>query len=101
MKKVQIKVIKVAFDEVLAERYLTDGKSAGVCSYFKMDDTFLYEGSAKMPEGFCPWAWHDIYNSLSTLAYGGSYDPWNNAKGETVVCCTDGIRPVSFELKAL
>jgi len=101
MKQVQIKVLKVVFDESLAELYLTDGKSAGPCPYFQVGDVFLYEGGAKMPEGFCPWAWHDIYTNISTLAAGGTYAPWNNADGETIVCCTDGIRPVSFELKAM
>lgn len=31
---------------------------------------------------------------------GRTYTPWNNEEGETIVCCPDGIRPVSFELKA-
>lgn len=101
MRNVQIKVIKVTFDEVLAERYLTDGKSAGACPYFKVGDTFTYNGGAQQPDGFCPWAWIDIYTNVSTLSYGGTYTPWNNGEGETIVCCTDGIRPVSFELKAL
>ncbi|WP_418453820.1 TIGR04076 family protein [Allofournierella sp.] len=101
MKNVRITVLKVAFDEALAERYLTDGAAAGPCPYFKVGDTFLYEGGAQMPQGFCPWAWVDIYTNLSALAAGGTYTPWNNAGGETIACCTDGIRPVSFELKAL
>lgn len=101
MKQVRIQILKVMYDEALAESYLTDGKEAGPCSYFKVGDTFLYKGGAEMPEGFCPWAWHDIYTNLSTVAAGGTYTPWNRREGETVVCCTDGIRPVTFELKAL
>ena len=101
MKNVRITVLKVAFDEALAERYLTDGAAAGPCPYFKVGDTFLYEGGAQMPQGFCPWAWVDIYNSVSALAAGASYAPWNNREGLTIVCCTDGIRPVVFELHAM
>lgn len=101
MKQVRITVLKTAFDEALAERYLTDGKAAGPCPYFQVGDAFLYEGGAQMPAGFCPWAWVDIYANLSALAAGGSYAPWNSAEGVTVACCTDGIRPVSFELRAL
>lgn len=101
MKNVRILVLKTAYDEMLAERYLTDGKDAGPCPYFKEGDTFLYKGGAEMPKDFCPWAWHDIYTNLSSLAAGGTYTPWNNHEGETVVCCTDGIRPVSFELKTM
>lgn len=81
MKNVRITVLKVAFDEALAERYLTDGAAAGPCPYFKVGDTFLYEGGAQMPQGFCPWAWVDIYTNLSALAAGGTYTPWNNAGG--------------------
>lgn len=101
MKNVRITVLKITFDEALAERYLTDGRAAGACGYFGVGDTFLYEGGAQMPAGFCPWAWVDIYPNLTALAAGGSYTPWNNAEGETIVCCTDGIRPVTFELKAV
>ena len=43
----------------------------------------------------------DIYNSVSALAAGASYAPWNNREGQTIVCCTDGIRPVVFELHAM
>lgn len=100
MKNIRIRVLKVTFDPFLAERYLTDGKSVGPCPYFQAGDAFLYEGGAQMPEGFCPWAWVDIYANVSALSVGGSYTPWNNADGESVVCCTDGIRPVSFELKS-
>lgn len=101
MKKVQIKVLKVTFDETLAEQYLTDGKSAGPCPYFQAGDTFLYEGGANKPDNFCPWAWVDIYANLSALSAGGTYAPWNSEDGVTIVCCTDGIRPVTFELRAM
>lgn len=67
----------------------------------EVGDTFVFEGGAQMPEGFCPWAWVDIYNSVSALAAGASYAPWNNREGQTIVCCTDGIRPVVFELHAM
>ena len=101
MRNVQIKVIKITYDEALAQRYLTDGKDAGSCTFFEVGDTFLYQGGAQMPEGFCPWAWIDIYHSVNALATGSSYAPWQNAANKNIVCCTDGSRPVTFELKAL
>ena len=28
----------------------------GPCPLLEVGDEFIFEGSAKMPEGFCPWA---------------------------------------------
>ena len=61
-------------------------------SVTEVGDEFIYEGSAKMPEGFCPWAWIDIYRSVSAMSSGSSCKPWNN---------TDGIRPVVFNVEAI
>ena len=55
---------------------------------------------ATMPDGFCGWAWRDIYKDLSVPQFGGDFYPWVN-KGEMITCCTDGIRPVSFKLERL
>lgn len=53
-------------------------------------DQFLYTGGAEMPAGFCPWAWIDLYRSVSALSCGASYTPWQRREGVNVVCCTDG-----------
>ena len=55
---------------------------------------------AKMPEGFCPWAWIDIYRSVSAMSSGSSNKPWAKKDGQTIVCCTDGVRPVVFCVEA-
>lgn len=101
MKKVKITVIRKEFYPELAEKYLTDGREAGECSLLNEGDTFIFEGGAKMPEGFCPWAWIDIYHSVASIASGSSYTPWNNTEGQTIACCTDGIRPVVFNIEAV
>lgn len=101
MKKVRITVLKTEFDPELAARYLTDGAAAGPCPMHSVGDSYIYEGGAEKPEGLCPWAWVDIYRSVSALNSGGTYAPWNTRDGQTIVCCTDGIRPVVFELTAL
>lgn len=85
----------------MAEKYLTDGKAAGACPILNEGDEFIFEGSAKMPEGFCPWAWIDIYSSVSAMSSGSTCKPWNNKDGQTIVCCTDGIRPVTFNVEAV
>lgn len=101
MKKVKITVLRKHYYPELAEEYLTDGKEAGPCPLLEAGDTFVFEGNAKMPEGLCPWAWIDIYNNVSTISAGGTYSPWNNRDGQTVACCTDGIRPVVFLIEAM
>lgn len=99
MEKVKITVLKKEFYPDFAEEYLTEGKEAGACSLLEVGDVFIYEGSAKMPEGFCPWAWIDIYHNVSAIASGATYTPWSSAEGQSIVCCTDGIRPVVFKVE--
>ena len=101
MGKVKITVLKKEFYEDLAEEYLTEGAQTGACALMNVGDTFLYEGNAKMPEGFCPWAWIDIYQSVSAISTGSTFTPWNRKDHQTIVCCTDGIRPVVFKVEAV
>lgn len=99
--KVKIKVIRKDFYEDLAQEYLTEGKEAGACPLLEVGDEFLYEGGAVMPEGFCPWAWIDIYRAVSSLSLGATYKPWYNRDKIKFGCCTDGVRPVVFLLEAV
>ena len=101
MKKVRITVLKASIFEEFADRYLSDGRNAGPCPILKQGDTFWYESGAKMPEGFCPWAWVDIYHHVNAIVSGATYAPWFNRDGRNVLCCTDGIRPVSFLVEAV
>lgn len=100
MKKVRITVLKKEFYTEFADQYLTEGREVGPCSLMNVGDEFIFEGNAKMPEGFCPWAWIDVYGNVSAVASGSTYKPWNKKDGQTVVCCTDGIRPVVFLVEA-
>ena len=52
-----------------------------------------------MPEGFCSWAWTDIYKIILTLARGGDF--LGVKPGVFVTCCTDGFRPVLFKVERL
>lgn len=101
MKQVKITVLKKEYYPEYAIKYLTDEDETGPCPLLTVGDTFLYTGGAQMPEGFCPWAWIDIYRGINSLSAGGSYKPWNKEDGQQVLCCTDGIRPVIFALQAL
>ncbi|MBR0092573.1 MAG: TIGR04076 family protein [Lachnospiraceae bacterium] len=100
--KVKIHVLKKGYDKELAEAFLTDGAEAGACPYHEVGDEFLYEGGAVMPEGFCPYAWHDIYPVLSQLTAGRELtNTWYKDPRVRVLCCTDAVRPVTFRLEQI
>ena len=101
MRKVKITVLRKYFYSDLADAYLTDGKDVGSCPLLKQGESFLFEGSAVMPKGFCSWAWIDIYGGVSAISAGASYTPWQNKENMTIMCCTDGIRPVIFSIEAI
>ncbi|UCH32314.1 MAG: TIGR04076 family protein [Candidatus Bathyarchaeota archaeon] len=76
------------------------GHAIEACSLFEEGQEFIVGENGGMPEGFCHWAWSDIHKKVITLMYGGSF-PWMKEKGTSVSCCTDGLRPVIFELRRI
>lgn len=76
------------------------GQAIEACSRLKEGQEFIVEEDILMPEGFCLWAWNDIFNKVVTLSFGGNF-PWMKEKGTSVSCCTDGLRPVIFELRRI
>jgi len=94
--KVKIKVLRKVDIGDIRENY---GDNVGECTDFKIGDEFIVEGLA-IPDGFCPWAWADIQRDIVHLALGGDF-PWMKEKGTVVSCCTDGLRPVVFEIKRI
>ena len=99
MKNVKITVLRKQLYEDFAEEHLTDGIQP--CDFYEVGDTFLYTGGAEMPEGFCPWAWIDLYRGISTLANGPLVNDWYSYEDRRILCCTDGVRPVIYELALL
>ena len=83
MKKVRITVLRKGFYPDLIRAHLSEPPEECVCDFFQ-------EGEA----------WADIYHSVNALALGASYTPWQRREGVNVVCCTDGLRPVTFLLEA-
>ena len=101
--KVKITVLKrvdpsVIFDGKVPNMPGTDRKYS-ICTAFKEGQEFIVENGEK-PEGFCSWAWRDVYKDMSVLRFGGDFDPWVE-KGVAITCCTDGIRPVSFKMERI
>ena len=76
------------------------GQSIEACTVFKEGQEFIVGEDGGMPEGFCHWAWNDIYKIVITLMFGGNF-PFMKEEGTSVSCCTDGLRPVIFELRRI
>ncbi|MCG3254312.1 MAG: TIGR04076 family protein [Candidatus Heimdallarchaeota archaeon] len=71
-----------------------------VCGAFKDGDEFIVDKRVRCPEGFCSYAWKDIFSDVRVLSLGGDHEPWVD-KPFMYSCCTDGIRPVVFKLEQL
>lgn len=102
--RVKITVLKrvdpsVIFDGDVPNMPGTNRKYS-VCTAFEDGKEFIVELNGEKPEGFCGWAWRDVYKDISVLRFGGDFTPWVE-EGKAITCCTDGIRPVSFVLERL
>lgn len=96
--KVKITVLKKTDSKQIFANDPSTRQVAEACSLFKEGQVFIVDEDCKMPDGFCHWAWNDIYKKIVTLMYGGNF-PWMKEKGTSISCCTDGLRPVIFELR--
>ncbi len=96
--KVKITVVKIPSTEEIFGDSPPMGQTFEPCTRFKVGQEFTTDGTT--PEGFCSWAWNNIYKEILFLAFGGNF-PWMKEKGTGVFCCTDGFRPVVFELRRI
>ena len=74
------------------------GPPLDACGVYEDGQVFYVETDGRMPEGFCPWAWDDIYKVVLTLGFHGNFQ-WFDEPGVSVNCCTDGLRPVVFKIE--
>jgi len=93
---VRITVMKRLLLEDMVEGNTTGPWAA--CSRLSDGQEFV-ASDANMPDGFCSWAWVDIQKYVITLARGGNF--LGSLPGRTVVCCSDGYRPVIFKLERI
>lgn len=98
--KLKIKVLKKMSTEELFGDKPPLGQIVEACTRFEVGQEFVVGEDGGMPEGFCHWAWNDLYKVITTLTSGGNF-PWMNEKGTSVSCCTDGFRPVIFEIRRI
>ena len=96
MKPVRITVVHRALHENLFAAHdtqETDVKGSP-CPYFETGQSFEAHDTS-MPEGFCPVAWGMLFADIRMIRMGAN-PPWMTHAGQTITCCRDGLRPVSF-----
>mgnify|MGYP001451750124 CR=1 FL=1 len=103
MPKCKITVLKRTLNEDIAKEFVD--MSIGPCESFKEGQEFILDFAQK-PEGFCDWAWNDIYKTYVTIARGGNFSEdmfkdWMKDNKSMITCCTDGVRPVIFKVERL
>ncbi|MFW9923602.1 MAG: TIGR04076 family protein, partial [Candidatus Thorarchaeota archaeon] len=49
------------------------GELVQKCSHFNEGDEIIVDHIEKYPEGFCMWAWRDLYKDMSVLFFGGNF----------------------------
>jgi uncharacterized repeat protein (TIGR04076 family) len=99
MKKIRITVLKTLVQKDL-QRYC--GVPLEKCPCHSEGQVFFT--TYEKPEGFCDWAWNDIHPYIASFLTGGKFtegifEDWMKDKKTMIACCTDGIRPVIFEIK--
>ncbi|MDD2979818.1 MAG: TIGR04076 family protein [Hespellia sp.] len=93
---VKITVLKKTLMEEIADEYAGKG-AIKICGKFEEGDTFITDGRT-VPEGFCTWAWADIFKDIifvrNNMDCIGTLD-----KKSQIASCTDGFRPVIFRIE--
>ena len=99
MNKVKITVLSVELKSDLIEQY--GYAKLQPCPRHQEGDTFITD--FRKPDSLCEDAWCCMEKFVFTLAH--TKDPlfWNDwtKQGKAVVCCNDGLRPVTFLLETL
>lgn len=75
------------------------GNPINKCNLFDDGTEFIVDNIERIPNGFCGWAWRDIYKDLSVLFFDGNF--YRPEKGMAYVSCTDGRKPVVFKLERM
>jgi uncharacterized repeat protein (TIGR04076 family) len=99
MATFKITVLKRLGNQDLAGTYCAAGAEVP-CDRFVEGQEFTVEYGQR-PDNFCAWAWNDLQRACLVLRQGGDFSGWSKDPHSLVRCCTDGIRPVVFEVKKI
>ncbi|MCJ7756397.1 MAG: TIGR04076 family protein [Thermoanaerobaculales bacterium] len=97
MPQARISVLQRVVFRDLVEKELPEEAWSHVldCEFFRPGQTFTVRQDSQMPEGFCPTAWHDLRGKLAACLRE------DNPLTPLIVCCMDGLRPVTFRIERL
>lgn len=103
LPKCEITILKTDLNEELAKEYCQNEVTK--CPLLEEGQKFVVLGFEK-PEGFCDWAWNDIYRFVAVLLSGGNFskdhfEKWMKDDKTMLACCTDVIRPVTFKIERI
>ncbi|MBK5112145.1 MAG: TIGR04076 family protein [Candidatus Heimdallarchaeota archaeon] len=95
--KIKITVLKKFSSKDVLGHYFKfpSGTEMKDCTIVEVGQEFIVEDELTMPEGFCRWAWVDIYRDVAILTMGGDFD---GTTGLKYSACSDGLKPVVFKL---
>ncbi len=97
MAKARIVVLQaVVFEDLVKQVLPPDAWDHVVpCEYFHAGQQFTVDGESSFPEGFCPAAWFDLRDKIAAALRD------NDPLTPLLVCCQDGLRPVSFRIERI
>jgi uncharacterized repeat protein (TIGR04076 family) len=98
LSKCKITVEKITFNKDIAKKYSKEWLKP--CNVFIEGQEFEIQDPWSMPNGFCSTAWSDLLKNIQTISLGGNF-PSILKEGNSISCCTDGIRPVIFRIERL
>ncbi len=100
--KIKITVVrKFTSKDVLGYEFkFPNGFIVKDCDKLHIGQEFYADDELTMPEGFCKWAWVDIYRDVAILTMGGTF-AGGELTGTKYSCCSDGIKPVVFHLERI
>lgn len=103
MAQCKVTVIERSFRKEYVEKYVEEErrKTLGLCEYFIEGQTFIVDAVSNMPQGFCPWAWNDMYKVIAAYYANGNFSMWTQGGDTIIACCTDGTRPVYFKIEKI
>ena len=100
MPTVKITVLRKMANQDLVDEFC-EADVVVPCPRFTEGQEFIVVEGGRKPEDFCDAAWHDIHKSYRVIRHGGNFEGWMKGDGTIIACCSDGLRPVVFELKRI
>jgi uncharacterized repeat protein (TIGR04076 family) len=87
-------------EDVLGDNLPPNWKaSTNVCDTHRPGQEYIFDG-VDCPQGFCAWAFADIFRDILHLWRGGDF-PWVGKPGVMYSACVDGKKPVVFKLERI